>query len=83
MAYQLVDMPIVFRILPHQNNGGLGNPLMTRRQRDFAINMTNQLYNVDDKHTKTSVQFATFVANQTIVHNNITTTTDCSALSDN
>jgi hypothetical protein len=82
IAYQLVDMPIVFHILPHQNNGGLGNPSLTDRQRDFAINMTNNQYKVYDKQTQTSVQFATFVANQTIVHEYVKPMADCGDLSD-
>lgn len=82
MAYTLVDMPIVFHILSNQNNGGLGNPSLTPSQRDFAIKMTSSLYNVYDKQTKASVQFATFIANQTIHHDYVTTTKDCSDMSE-
>lgn len=80
--FKLVGMPIVFHVLPHQNNGGLAPPSLTSLQRNFATNRTNRLYNIYDKSTKSSVQFATFVTNQTIVHENVTSSLDCGSLSD-
>jgi Pregnancy-associated plasma protein-A len=80
--YQLVDIPIVYHILPNQDNGSSGRPSLTVPQRDFATNMTNQLYNIYDKQTKESVQFASFVTDQTIDHIYMKSTQDCSALSE-
>jgi hypothetical protein len=66
--YQLQDIPIVFHLLKNFNNGAEGNPSMTVKQRDFLVAQTNRMYNIYDKLTKTEVQFATFVHNNTIVH---------------
>jgi hypothetical protein len=76
-VFQLVDIPVVFHVLPNQHNGGMGSPSMTQKQRDFMINKTNQLYNIYDKETKMSVQFATFVSDETIVHDDFVSFVDC------
>jgi Pregnancy-associated plasma protein-A len=70
-SYQLINVPIVFHILANQENGDRGSPSMTDAQREYAIRQTNDAYNVYDRYTKTSMQFVTFVWNETIVHNDI------------
>jgi Pregnancy-associated plasma protein-A len=55
---------------------------MTNKQRDFATNETNRLYNIYDKQSKQSIQFASFVTSDTIVHRNFTFKGDCDDLSD-
>jgi hypothetical protein len=69
--YSLVDVPIVFHVLQNQDNGGIGHPTLTERQREFAIQQTNRLYNIYDKHTKTTAPFATFVDGGTILHTDV------------
>jgi hypothetical protein len=69
--YSLVNIPIVFHVLQNQDNGGIGQPTLTDLQRDHAIRQTNKLYNIYDKNTKTSAQFATFVNGGTIVHTDV------------
>jgi Metallo-peptidase family M12 len=75
--YQLVKVPIVYHILTNQNAGGARRPSMTTRQRDFATQMTNRLYNIYDRRSKQSLQFASFVSDSTIVHNNVRYNDDC------
>jgi hypothetical protein len=66
--YSLQDVPMVFHILVNQNNGGTGKPSLTALQRSHIINQTNKLFNVYDKKTKTSAQFATFIDGGSITH---------------
>jgi hypothetical protein len=68
VAYTLRGLPIVYHILQNNNNGGTGNSIATAAQLDFATNMTNRLYTIYDKTTKTSLNWATFVTSQTVVH---------------
>jgi hypothetical protein len=89
--YRLVDIPLVYHVLPQQGVGALllrknstigrSGPFMMDAQRDYATAMTNKLFNVYDKTSKQSVQFASFVTNQTIIHRNFTSIKDCSQLS--
>lgn len=84
IVYQLVGMPVVFHVLPNQDVGGERRPSLTRLQRDFTVNMTNRLYRIYDKTTKSSVQFANFVApDQILVHNSFRSNKDCANLDEN
>jgi Pregnancy-associated plasma protein-A len=79
--FRLVNIPLVYHILPNQDNGGSSSPSMTDAQRDFATQMTNKSYNIYDKKSKKSVQFASFVTDQTITHDDFVSKTDCQSLS--
>lgn len=79
-SYQLVNVPLVFHLLAHQDNGDSGSPNMTDTQREYAVRQTNAGYNIYDRNTKTSTQFVTFVWNETIVHND-TIQANCGAIS--
>lgn len=80
-AFRLVDIPIVYHILPNQDGGGEGHPSLTDQQREHTTQMTNILFDIYDKQTKTSVQFASFATDETITHENFTVDRDCSQLS--
>lgn len=83
--YRLVDVPVVFHVLPNQNNGDTsGYPMATQAQLEHMINQTNKLFNIYDKNTQQSVQWATFVHDTTIVHDDIVLEEekDCRHLSD-
>jgi hypothetical protein len=82
VVYTLRGLPIVYHILQNNNNGGTGNPTATAAQLDFTTNMTNRLYTIYDKTTKTSLSWATFVTSQTVVHSQ-SINYDCDDLSDN
>jgi Metallo-peptidase family M12 len=91
--YQLVNISLVYHLLPQQGVGAevarQGNnetlrtgPIMTDAQRDFATKATNRLYQIYDKKSKQSLQFASFVTYPTtIVHDDFITTKDCTELS--
>lgn len=79
-VFRLVDVPLVYHVLPKQGVG-IRRPSMTNAQRDFATAITNKHYNIYDKQSKKSVQFASFVTNQTIVHADFVSKSDCSSLS--
>jgi hypothetical protein len=38
--YKLVDIPIVYHVLPGQDNGGSGSPSLTEAQSESATNMS-------------------------------------------
>jgi hypothetical protein len=80
--YQLVNVPIVYHVLPNQNGGGKLKPFLTKKQEVYTTHITNQLFNIYDKQSKQSVQFIQFVTNATIIHKNIRTNVDCPSLSD-
>lgn len=79
VAYTLRGLPIVYHILQNNDNGGMGNPTATAAQLEFTTNMTNRLYTIYDKTTKTSVEWATFVTSQTVNHTQ-SINYDCSKL---
>jgi len=68
VAYTLKGLPVVYHILENNHNGASSNPSATAAQLDFMTNMTNRLYTIYDKTTKTSVEWATFVTSQVLVH---------------
>ncbi len=68
VSYTLRGLPVVYHILQNNNNGGTGNPSATAAQLEFMTNMTNRLYNIYDKTSKTTVQWANFVTSQVLVH---------------
>jgi Pregnancy-associated plasma protein-A len=80
-AYRLVDIPLVYHVLSNQGSQKT-RPSMTDAQRGQATNATNQRYSIYDKRSKQSIQFASFVTNDTIVHRNFTFKGDCRDLSD-
>jgi Pregnancy-associated plasma protein-A len=80
-AYRLVGVPLVYHVLPKQGSQNT-RPSMTNAQRDHATKTTNQLFNIYDKQSKQSIQFASFVTSDTIVHRNFTFKDDCSDLTD-
>ena len=79
-SYQLVNVPIVYHVLRNQNNGGTGSPSMTDDQRDFATQIVNQLYQIYNKNTLETTQFAQFVTEGTLYHDNIDITGDCRSM---
>ena len=87
-AYSLVNMPVVYHVMTGQHipksNATLDavRPSATAKQLAFMTEKTNELYNIYDKVSKTSVQWASFVHDQTIYHNNYIFNKDCSSLSD-
>jgi hypothetical protein len=87
-AYSLVNMPVVYHVMTGQHipksNAALDavRPSATAKQLAFMTEKTNELYNIYDKVSKTSVQWASFVHDQTIYHNNYIFNKDCSSLSD-
>jgi len=87
-TYSLVDLPIVYHVLTGQyipkSNSTLNaiRPSATAKQLAFMTEQTNKIYNIYDKVSKQSVQWASFVHNQTIYHNNYIFANDCGNLSD-
>ena len=78
--YQLDGVPIVYHILPNNDNGGVGAPSLTEAQIDYATQTTNRLFEIYDKQTKQTVQFARFVHGGTVVHD-VELNGDCGRLS--
>ena len=78
-AYTLKGIPIVYHILMNNNNGGNGSPSATYAQLDFMTNMTNRLYKIYDKSTQITVDWATFVTSEVIIHTQ-TLNYDCNSL---
>lgn len=84
--YKLVNLPIVYHILANQGNAtdrcnSTASPIrVTDAQLEFMTNMTNRLYNIYDKVNQTSVQWASFVWSDTIVHNEDTFNVECNKL---
>eukprot|EP00978_Attheya_sp_CCMP212_P023103 scaffold69974_cov51-Attheya_sp.AAC.1 len=56
-----------------------GNPSVTQKQLNFMTEMTKILYKIYDKVSKTTIQWATFVQDQTIIHDR-TYNKDCQYL---
>ncbi|KAL7437581.1 hypothetical protein ACHAXH_004619 [Discostella pseudostelligera] len=87
-TYSLVSLPIVYHVLTGQyipkSNATLNviRPSATAKQLAFMTEKTNELYNIYDKVSKQSVQWASFVHNQTIYHNNYIFANDCGNLTD-
>jgi hypothetical protein len=79
--YQLSGIPIVYHVLPNQDNGGPGKPSLTRLQAEFATNTTNKLYTIYDRQSKESIAFVTFRTSEIIEHADISVQNDCGALS--
>jgi hypothetical protein len=53
---------------------------MTDAQRDFVLNATNAAFNIYDRRSKSSIQFVTFVHDETIIHDNFFSNQDCGDL---
>lgn len=84
-AYQLVNIPLVYHILPNQNDGTIGaggKPSLADAQAVYATKRTNDLFKIYDRGTKQTVQFASFVQNNTIIHDNFVSNKDCGTLSE-
>ncbi len=87
-AYSLVNMPVVYHVLTGQHipksNATLDavRPSATAKQLAFMTEKTNELYNIYDKVSKTSVRWASFVQDQTIYHSDYIFNKDCDSLSD-
>jgi len=80
-TYTLNGLPLVYHILPNQRDAkGDGNPSATDAQLEFMTQMTNQLYSIYDKNSKETIQWATFVQDQKIIHTN-EINKDCNNLS--
>lgn len=79
-SFRLVDVPLVYHVLPNQGSGAR-RPSMTNDQREQATTSTTKLFEIYDKGSKESVQFVSFVTNETVVHNDFNTTKDCISLS--
>jgi hypothetical protein len=82
VSYTLRGLPVVYHILQNNDNGGTGNPSATAAQLEFMTNMTNRLYNIYDKTSKTTVQWANFVTSKVLVHTQ-SLNYDCDKLSYN
>ena len=67
--YVLEKVPIVWHILTNQGSGRVD---ATDLQIDWAMNITNKLYNIYDKTTGQSVQWASFTKDSVIRHNDNT-----------
>ena len=87
-AYSLVNLPIVYHVLtgqhiPKPKNSTLDaiRPSATEKQLAFMTEKTNELYNIYDKVSKSSVQLASFVHDRTIYHNSYIFNGDCDTLS--
>ena len=79
--YTLVNLPVVTHILTQQDNGDAsGSPKATAAQITFLTKMVNQFFNIYDKVSKTSVQWASFVESETIHHDILTIDKDCNGL---
>lgn len=81
--FQLSGMPIVYHVLPNQDNGAVGAPSLTMKQAEWTTNITNQLFTIYDRSTKNKVPFASFVTDSVLIHENIVQTVDCGSLSSN
>ena len=88
-AYSLVNLPIVYHVLTGQHIPKPNNPTQdavrpsaTVQQLAFMTEQTNKLYKIYDKVSKSSVQWASFVHDRTIYHNNYIFNDDCGSLSD-
>ena len=86
-SYSLVNLPIVYHVLTKQHIPKTDStldairPSATAQQLTFMTEKTNELYNIYDKVSKSSVQWASFVHDQTIYHNNYIFNGDCDSLS--
>ena len=74
--YVLEKVPIVWHILTNQGSGRVD---ATDLQIDWAMNITNKLYNIYDKTTGQSVQWASFTKDSVIRHTNDYLDIDCSS----
>lgn len=81
-AYTLKDVPIVHHVLTKQGISGsnAAPPSATAAQLDFLTTKTNELFNIYDKLSKTSIQWASFV-HEVIYHDDFPLTKDCNNLS--
>lgn len=80
-VYTLVDIPMVTHVLTQQHNGDTsGSPTATAAQVTFMNDMTNRLFNIYDKASQTSVQWASFVESETLYHDTLTLNKDCNDL---
>ena len=64
-AYTLIGLPMVYHVLKNQ---GSGNVAANDVQLEHVTFITNTLYNIYDKSTQTSVQWATFKTDEIIRH---------------
>ena len=78
VGYSLVGVPIVWHILTNQGSGRVD---ASDLQIDYAMNITNKLYNIYDKATGQSVQWASFTKDSVIRHTNGYRGIDCSSSS--
>jgi len=81
--YKLVDLPIVYHVLANQVSGcdnNTINSIATDAQLEFMTSMTNRLYAIYDKANQTSVQWASFVWADTLVHKESSFDSDCDNL---
>eukprot|EP00978_Attheya_sp_CCMP212_P014013 scaffold35454_cov51-Attheya_sp.AAC.3 len=80
VEYTMRGLPLVYHILVGQSRPDTpGNPSATQKQLNFMTEMTNKLYKIYDKVSKTTIQWATFVQDQTIIHDQ-TYNKDCQYL---
>lgn len=78
--YTLRGLPIVWHVLPNQDNRGTGSPSITEAQVNFTTMMTNRFYTIYDKTSQTSVEWANFVVDEIIYHEDINFPFDCGFL---
>ena len=78
----LVDVPLVYRVLTGQSKPGstAGPVRATAAQLEFMTNKTNELFNIYDKASQNSVQWASFVNTETLYHTD-SISKDCASLS--
>jgi hypothetical protein len=85
-AYSLVNIPLVYHVLTQQHilksDATLDavRPSATAAQLAFMTKKTNDLYSIFNRASKTSVQWASFVHNQTIYHYDLILNKDCDSL---
>ena len=61
LAYQLVNVPLVYHVLVNQTVDNITRRLVNDKQIYWATNITNKLFNIYNKKTKKSIQFASFI----------------------
>ena len=69
--YQLKDVPFVFHVLPHHDNGGSGDTSLTRAQAEFAVSTTNKLFTIYDRQSGESQPFVSFKLDNLTIHQDV------------
>jgi len=76
-TYRLKDIPLVYHVLVNQNTGARGSASMTAKQAAHTTKITNDVFRIYNRDTKKTSQWANFVHDSTVVHEDVFTE-DCS-----